>query len=67
VTRRFHLDLDQDAAALGHDDVLPDLSRRGEQLHRALGVSWSRLRALARAAAPYRSVLGDTLAELMAD
>ncbi len=53
--------------ALGHDDVLPDLSRRGEQLYRTLGVTWSRLQSMARAAAPYRSVLGDTLAELIAD
>ncbi len=55
------------AVALGHDDVLPDLSRRGEQLHRALGVSWSRLTDMAREAAPYRSLLGDTLTELIAD
>jgi 3-methyladenine DNA glycosylase/8-oxoguanine DNA glycosylase len=55
------------STALGHDDVLPDLSRRDERLRRELGTSWPQLRAAARLAAPYRSVLGDTLLELVTD
>jgi 3-methyladenine DNA glycosylase/8-oxoguanine DNA glycosylase len=53
------------AGPLGHDDVLPDLSRQDEQLGRMLGLSWSRVLASSEQAAPYRSVLGDTLRELM--
>jgi 3-methyladenine DNA glycosylase/8-oxoguanine DNA glycosylase len=51
---------------LGHDDVLPDLSRRAEQLRRTLGLSWAEVLASAERAAPYRSVLGDTLAQALA-
>jgi hypothetical protein len=54
------------AGPLGHDDVLPDLSRQAGQLGRMLGLSWSRILASSEQAAPYRSVLGDTLRELMA-
>ena len=53
--------------ALGHDDVLPDLARQDEQLRSRLGVGWSEIRAAARHAVPYRSVLGDTLLELLSD
>lgn len=52
---------------LGHDDVLPDLARQDEQLRRKLGLAWSQVRAGARAAAPYRSILGDTLLELLSE
>jgi hypothetical protein len=55
------------STALGHDDVLPDLARQDEQLRRRLGLGWSQIRAAARRAAPYRSVLGDTLLELLSD
>jgi hypothetical protein len=55
------------STALGHDDVLPDLARQDEQLRSRLGLGWSQIRAAARHAAPYRSVLGDTLLELLAD
>jgi 3-methyladenine DNA glycosylase/8-oxoguanine DNA glycosylase len=55
------------STALGHDDVLPDLSRQNERLRRELGIGWSQVRAAARRATPYRSVLGDTLLELVAD
>ena len=55
------------STALGHDDVLPDLARQDEQLRRRLGLGWSQIRAAARHAAPYRSVLGDTLLELLSD
>lgn len=51
--------------ALGHDDVLPDLARHDEQLRRMLGLSWPQVRANARRAAPYRSILGDMLLELL--
>ena len=53
--------------ALGHDDVLPDLARQDEQLRSRLGLGWSQIRAAARHAVPYRSVLGDTLRELLSD
>lgn len=55
------------STALGHDDVLPDLARRGEQLRRKLGLSWSQVRASAPRTAPYRSILGDTLLDLLSD
>ena len=55
------------STALGHDDVLPDLSRQDEQLRRRLGLGWSQVRADARRAAPYRSILGDTLLALLSD
>jgi hypothetical protein len=55
------------STALGHDDVLPDLSRHDERLRRQLGAGWSQVRAAARRATPYRSVLGDTLLELVTD
>lgn len=55
------------STALGHDDVLPDLARQDEQLRSRLGLGWSQIRAAARHAAPYRSVLGDTLLELLSD
>jgi len=55
------------STALGHDDVLPDLARQDEQLRRRLGLGWSQIRAAARSAAPYRSILGDTLLELLSD
>jgi hypothetical protein len=55
------------STAVGHDDVLPDLARQDEQLRSRLGLGWSQIRAAARHAAPYRSVLGDTLLELLAD
>jgi 3-methyladenine DNA glycosylase/8-oxoguanine DNA glycosylase len=55
------------STALGHDDVLPDLARQDEQLRRRLDLGWSRIRASARQASPYRSVLGDTLLELLSD
>jgi 3-methyladenine DNA glycosylase/8-oxoguanine DNA glycosylase len=55
------------STALGHDDVLPDLGRSDEQLRRRLGVGWSQIRAAARRAAPYRSILGDTLLEVLSD
>jgi hypothetical protein len=55
------------STALGHDDVLPDLSRYDERLRRQLGTGWSQVRAAARRATPYRSVLGDTLLELVTD
>jgi hypothetical protein len=51
--------------ALGHDDVLPDLARHDEQLRRLLGLSWPQVRANARRVAPYRSILGDMLLELL--
>jgi hypothetical protein len=55
------------SGALGHDDVLPDFARQDEQLRRRLGLGWSQVRAGARAAAPYRSILGDTLLELLSE
>jgi hypothetical protein len=55
------------STALGHDDVLPDLARQDEQLRSRLGLGWSQIRAAARHAVPYRSVLGDTLLELLSD
>jgi 3-methyladenine DNA glycosylase/8-oxoguanine DNA glycosylase len=55
------------AGPLGHDDVLPDLSRQHEQLRRTLGLSWAQVLASADRAAPYRSVLGDTLRELLSE
>jgi 3-methyladenine DNA glycosylase/8-oxoguanine DNA glycosylase len=55
------------STALGHDDVLPDLSRQAERLGSKVGLSWSEVRAAGRRATPYRSVLGDTLLELLAD
>ena len=55
------------STALGHDDVLPDLARQDEQLRSRLGLGWSQIRAAALHAAPYRSVLGDTLLELLSD
>jgi hypothetical protein len=55
------------STALGHDDVLPDLARQDERLRRRLGLGWSQVRAGARRAAPYRSILGDTLLELLSD
>ncbi len=55
------------STALGHDDVLPDLARQDEQLRRRLGLGWSQIRAAARRAAPYRSILGDTLLEFLSD
>jgi 3-methyladenine DNA glycosylase/8-oxoguanine DNA glycosylase len=55
------------STALGHDDVLPDLARQDEQLRSRLGLGWSQIRAAARHAGPYRSVLGDTLLELLSD
>jgi 3-methyladenine DNA glycosylase/8-oxoguanine DNA glycosylase len=55
------------STALGHDDVLPDLARHDEQLRRTLGLGWRQIRAAARRAAPYRSILGDTLLELASD
>jgi 3-methyladenine DNA glycosylase/8-oxoguanine DNA glycosylase len=55
------------STALGHDDVLPDLARQDEQMRSRLGLGWSQIRAAARQAAPYRSVLGDTLLELLSD
>jgi hypothetical protein len=53
--------------ALGHDDVLPDPARHDEQPCRMLGLSWPQIGANARRAAPYRSILGDTLLELLPD
>jgi len=50
-------------SALGHDDVLADLSRLDERLRLAVGLGWSQIRARAEAARPYRSVVGDTLLE----
>ena len=47
--------------------MLPDLARRDDQLRRNLGLGWSQVQAAARRAAPYRSILGDTLLELMSD
>ena len=55
------------STALGHEDVLPDLARHDEQLRRTLGLGWPQVRAAARRAAPYRSILGDTLLELASD
>jgi hypothetical protein len=55
------------STAVGHDDVLPDLARQDEQLRSRLGLGWSHIRAAARHAAPYRSVLGDTLLEFLSD
>jgi hypothetical protein len=55
------------STALGHDDVLPDLSRHDERLRQQLGTSWSQVRAMAGRATPYRSVLGDSLVELTTD
>jgi hypothetical protein len=55
------------STALGHDDVLPDLARQDGQLRRRLGLGWSQIRAAGRLAAPYRSILGDTLLELLSD
>ena len=55
------------STALGHDDVLPDLARQDEQLRSRLGLGWSQVRAAAHHATPYRSVLGDTLLELLSD
>jgi hypothetical protein len=53
------------STALGHDDVLPDLSRQHERLHRRWGLHWPQVRASARRATPYRSILGDTLLDLL--
>jgi 3-methyladenine DNA glycosylase/8-oxoguanine DNA glycosylase len=55
------------STALGHDDVLPDLARQDGQIRASLGLGWSEVRAGARRAAPYRSILGDTLLELLSD
>jgi 3-methyladenine DNA glycosylase/8-oxoguanine DNA glycosylase len=55
------------STALGHDDVLPDLARQDEQLRSRLGLGWTQIRTAARHATPYRSVLGDTLLELLSD
>jgi 3-methyladenine DNA glycosylase/8-oxoguanine DNA glycosylase len=55
------------STALGHDDVLPDLARQDEQLRSRLGLGWPQVRAAARHTVPYRSVLGDTLLELLSD
>ena len=55
------------STALGHDDVLPDLARQDEALRSRLGLGWSQIRAAARHAVPYRSILGDTLLELLSD
>jgi 3-methyladenine DNA glycosylase/8-oxoguanine DNA glycosylase len=55
------------STALGHDDVLPDLARQDEQLRSRLGLGWTQIRAAARRAVPYRSVLGDTVLELLSD
>ncbi len=55
------------STALGHDDVLPDLARQDEGLRDRLGLGWSQIRAAARHAVPYRSILGDTLLELLSD
>jgi hypothetical protein len=55
------------STALGHDDVLVDLSRRDDQLRRTLSMSWSQVLAASRRAAPYRSILGDTLLERLPD
>jgi len=55
------------STALGHDDVLPDLSRHDDRLRQVLGSDWPRVRAAARLASPYRSVVGDTLLDLVTD
>lgn len=55
------------SSALGHDDVLPDLARQEGELRSRLGLGWSQIRAAARHVVPYRSILGDTLLELLAD
>ena len=55
------------STALGHDDVLPDLARQDEGLRSRLGLGWSQIRTAARHAVPYRSILGDTLLELLSD
>ncbi|MGD0927585.1 MAG: hypothetical protein ABR926_20600 [Streptosporangiaceae bacterium] len=55
------------STALGHDDVLPDLARQDEELRSRLGLGWPQIRAAARHAVPYRSILGDTLLELLSD
>lgn len=55
------------STALGHDDVLPDLARQDDQIRRRLGLGWPEVRAGARRAAPYRSIAGDTLLELISD
>jgi hypothetical protein len=53
--------------ALGHEDVLPDLSRHDERMRQELGTGWPQVRTAARQAVPYRAVLGDTLLELVTD
>ena len=55
------------SAAAGHDDVLPELARQDEQLRGKLGLGWADVKGAAGRAAPYRSVLGDTLLELLSD
>jgi hypothetical protein len=55
------------ATALGHEDVLPDLSRHDERMRRELGTGWPQVRTAARRAVPYRAVLGDTLLNLVTD
>ena len=52
--------------ALGHDDVLADLLPYRERLEGTLSASWSEIQAGVARAAPYRSVLSDTLLELIA-
>jgi hypothetical protein len=41
--------------------------RQDEELRSRLGLGWSQIRAAARHAVPYRSILGDTLLELLSD
>jgi 3-methyladenine DNA glycosylase/8-oxoguanine DNA glycosylase len=42
------------STALGRDEVLPDLSRQHERLHRKLGLSWSQVKVSApRAVSPH--------------
>jgi 3-methyladenine DNA glycosylase/8-oxoguanine DNA glycosylase len=53
--------------ALGHEDVLPNLARHEDQLRRRLDQGWPQIQAAARHAAPYRSILGDTLLNLLSD
>jgi hypothetical protein len=47
--------------------LAPDLARQDEGLRSRLGLGWSQIRAAGRHAAPYRSVLGDTLLEVLTD
>jgi 3-methyladenine DNA glycosylase/8-oxoguanine DNA glycosylase len=47
--------------AVGHDDVLVDLSRRDACLQSVLGLTWAEIRVHSERVRPYRSLLSDRL------